>query len=99
MPQGSILRPLFFLHPVNDLIDDIKCNVKLFADYTTLFWVVDDPNVAASDLNHDLEAKELWAKPWRLSFNPDRSKRAVEFRFSTRKAKIQHPDRAMAMGV
>ena len=27
-----------------------------------------------------------------MSFNPDPSKRAVELRFSTRKAQVQHPD-------
>ena len=45
---------------------------------TSIFRVVDNPNVAASDLNHDLEAIESWTKTWRLSFNPDPSKRAVE---------------------
>ena len=59
---------------------------------TSIFRVVDDPSVAASDLNHDLEAIESWAKTWRMSFNPDPSKRAVELRFSTRKAQVHHPD-------
>ena len=92
MPQGSILGPLFFLLYINDLTDDLKCNAKLFADDTSIFRVVDNSNVAASDLNHDLEAIESWAKTWRMSFNPDPSKRAVELRFSTRKAQVQHPD-------
>ena len=92
MPQGSILGPLFFLIYINDLTDKLKCNVKLFADDTSIFRIFDDPSVAASDLNHDLEVIELWAKTWRMSFNPDPSKRAVELRFSTRKAQIQHPD-------
>ena len=92
MPQGSILGPLFFLIYINDLTDKLKCNVKLFADDTSIFRIVDDPSVAASDLNHDLEVIELWVKTWRMSFNPDPSERAVELRFSTRKAQIQHPD-------
>ena len=92
VPQGSILGPLFFLVYINDLTDVLKCNVKLFADDTSIFRVVDNPIVAASDLNHDLEAIESWAKTWRMSFNPDPSKRAVELRFSTRKEQVQHPD-------
>ena len=40
MPQGSILGPLFFLTYVNDLAVGLKCNVKLFADDTSLFTVV-----------------------------------------------------------
>ena len=66
-----------FLIYINDLTDDLKCNIKLFADDTSIFRVVDNPFVAASDLNHDLEAIESWAKTWRISFNPDSSKRVV----------------------
>ena len=92
VPQGSILGPLLFLIYINDLTDELKCNVKLFADDTSIFRVVDDLNVAASDLNHDLEVIRLWAITWRMSFNPDLSKRAVKLRFSTRKVQGQHPD-------
>ena len=55
MPQGSILGPLFFLVYIKDLTTDLKCNVELFADDTSLFTVVQEPNVAAEDMNHDLE--------------------------------------------
>ena len=40
---------------INDLTGDLTCNVKLFADDTLLFEVVDDPNTAVNDMNHDLE--------------------------------------------
>ena len=37
VPQVSIFGPLFFLVYINDLTDNLKCNVKLFADDTSLF--------------------------------------------------------------
>ena len=71
VPQGSILGPLFFLVYINDLIENLRCNVKLFADDTSLFTVVHDPDTAALHMNHDLNLIKLWAHNWRMSFNPD----------------------------
>ena len=66
-------------------------HVKLFADDTSLFTIVQDPNSAASDLNHDLYVIRLWAYKWRMSFNPDPRKQAVELIFSKKTAKTDHP--------
>ena len=55
------MGPLFFLVYINDLAEDLRCNVKLFADDTSLFTVVEDSNAAAIDMNHDLELINQWA--------------------------------------
>ena len=91
MPQGSILGPLFFLAYENDLAAGLKCNVKLYADDTSLFTVVVDSNTAANDMNHDLDLISQWAYAWRMSFNPDSQKQAVELTFSRKKTEIDHP--------
>ena len=91
VPQGSILGPLFFLVYINDLAIGLRCNVKLFADDTSLFAVVEDSNTAASDMNHDLDLISQWAHTWRMSFNPDPQKQAVELTFSRKKIEIDHP--------
>ena len=71
MPQASIIGPLFFLAYINDLIADLlKCSVKLFADGTSLFKALQDPNVAANDMNRDRELISYWAHDWKM-FNPD----------------------------
>ena len=91
VPQGSILGPLFFLIYINDLTAGLKCNVKLFADDTSLFTIVHDSTTAASDMNHDLELIKQWANDWRMSFNPDPQKQAVELIFSRKRIEIDHP--------
>ena len=48
VPHGSILRLLLFLVYTNDLAAGLKCNVKLFADDTSLFTVVEESNTAAT---------------------------------------------------
>ena len=51
--QGSILGPLFFLIYDNDLSDDLTSNPYLFADYSSLFSVVQNINSTRTDLKSD----------------------------------------------
>ena len=37
VPQGSIIGPTFFLLYINDLHDDVVCNIASYADDTTLY--------------------------------------------------------------
>ena len=91
VPQGSVLGPLLFLIYINDLEKDIKSSIKFFADDTMLYSIVNDPNITANDLNHDLKLIEKWAHQWKMAFNPDPTKQAIEVLFSQKKSKIDHP--------
>ena len=83
---------LFFLVYINDSTNDLKCNVKLFADDTSLFTVVHNTIAAADDMNHDLELIRHWAHDWRMSFNPDPQMQAVELILSRKQIEVDHPE-------
>ena len=71
VPQGSIMGPLLFLIYINDLPNELKSNVKLFADDTSFFTVVKNKNNNANILNNDLQSISTWAYNWKMLFNPN----------------------------
>ena len=91
VPQGSFLGPLLFFIYINDLLDNLTSNAKLFADDTSLFSVVHDVNTSAKELDDDLKKVNDWAFQWKKSFNLDRSKQAHEVIFSRKSNRLTHP--------
>ena len=66
--------------------------MKLFADDTSIFTVVQNPDAAALDMKHDLNLINRWSHKWRMTFNPDPSKQAVEVIFSRKRISLNHPN-------
>ena len=73
VPQGSILGPLLFVLYINDIVNRIETNIRLFADDTSLFIIVDTPERAAGSLNSDLQEINQWATEWLVDFNPSKT--------------------------
>ena len=44
----------------------MKSTVKLFADDTSIFYFVKDPDTSAEILNHDLTTISGWPYRWKL---------------------------------
>ena len=68
VPQGSLLGPLLFLIYVNDLSENLASNPKLFADDTSLFFVVKNVDASNVDLNKDLKKIGEWTFQWKINF-------------------------------
>ena len=80
--------PLTLLSFINDLEKNIKSNVKFFAGDAML---LNDPVISANDLNHDLNVINQWAYQWKMEFNPDPNKQAIEPLFFCKKNSPYHP--------
>ena len=75
-------RQKLFLIYINDLPNGIESICKIFADDTSLFSEVKDATFSHTQLNNDLNKISKWAFQWKMLFNPDPNKQAIEIYFS-----------------
>ena len=77
VPQGSILGLLLFLFFINDIVLDIRSNIILFADDTTIYMIVDEAYRAAEILNSDMEQIQQWSDQWLVNLNQRKTETKV----------------------
>ena len=66
------MGPLLFLIYINDIVKDINSFIRLFADDTCLYIIVDSPEEAAHTNNYDVVNIYVWAEKWLVSFNTNK---------------------------
>ena len=68
-PQGTILGPILFLLYVNDISDNVKSKIKLFADGIKMYREIKDPIIDTEISQSDLNIVSQWASNWQMRFN------------------------------
>ena len=93
VPQGSIFGPTLFLLYINDLPDDVICDISIYADNTTLYSKCDRASdlwqqlELASELESDLQDTVDWGKKWLVDFNAGKTQ-LVSFDWSNNNGSI-----------
>ena len=66
--HGSVLGPVLFLIFINDLPDNIRSSVRLFADDCVLYRNIKSP-IDFQILQDDLNSLAQWETDWQMKFN------------------------------
>ena len=75
VPHGTIIGSTLFPLYINDLPDDVICNIAIYANDTTLYSKCDQASdlwqqlELASELESDLRETVDWGRKWLVDFN------------------------------
>lgn len=69
VPQGTVLGPVLFSLHINDILDDIDSEIRLFADDCVCYRIINSIN-DCQKLQQDIDRLGAWARKWGMRFQP-----------------------------
>ena len=108
VPKGSVLGPVLFLIFINDLPENIRSSVRLFADDCVLYRNIKSFK-DCEILQDDLNSLAQWESDWQMKFNvakyhsitvtrhlPDNQ---IQFEYSLHQQKLEQVQSAKYLGI
>ena len=86
--QCSILSPLLLLVYINDIVDNITCDIRLFVDDTSIIEIKTEPAASVDRINIDLGHLSMWDRVWRMTFSAIKSLAVL---FSCKRNRVTRP--------
>ena len=85
---GLHIGRILFLVYINDIVKNIGCSIRLFADDTSLYIIVECSDLAARLLNSDLQTISDWDDLWLVEFH---ARKTMAMTLTRKLNSIQHP--------
>ena len=106
VPQGSVLGPILFLIYINDLPEQVRSKVRLFADDTALYLTLNNLTDSKT-IQEDLDRLTQWELDWDMEFNPSkcqviqvtRSRQPIPTQYHLQGHTLEVVDHAKYLGV
>ena len=106
--QGSVLGPVLFLIFINDLPENIRSSVRLFADDCVLYRNIKSP-IDCQILQDDLNSLAQWETDWQMKFNVAKChsmrmtrqlpENQIQFEYSLHQQRLEQVQSAKYLGI
>ena len=107
VPQGTVLDPVLFSLHINDILDNISSDIRLFADDCVCYRVIDSTE-DCKILQNDIDKLGSWARKWGMRFQPikcnmmkltRKKKHHIDFEYQLEGSKLEFIDNIKYLGV